>query len=167
MSVNPKTALTRGSDPSAAEGRLFLREEELDRAADLVLRAARRFFGAAEAALQAYDLGPAHYRALAAIRREEGLSVGALIEALGVRKQSLHRVLEELEKADLVARVRGDRDRRERRVMLTEAGREAERAASAALRERLAVVFRAAGVEAVSGARIVLSALADPVDKTP
>jgi DNA-binding MarR family transcriptional regulator len=142
------------------EGRLYLKEDELDRAVDLVFVAARRFWKVAEDALDAHDLGPAHYRALAAIRREEGLAVTDLQNRLGVRKQSLARVLNELEKAGLVQREPGKDDRRQRLLTLTEAGRDAEREASAVLRERLGQVFRAAGADAVAGARVILAALA-------
>ena len=146
--------------PASPEGRLYLKEEELDRAVDLVFAATRRFWRAAEGALAAHDLGPAHYRALAAIRRDEGLAVTDLQTRLGVRKQSLARVLSELEAARLIARAPGSRDRRQRLLALTDAGREAEREASAALRERLAYVFRMAGADAVVGARTIWSALA-------
>lgn len=143
-----------------ADARLYLKEDELDRAVDLVFAAARRFWRHAEAPLAAQDLGPAHYRALAAIRRQEGLPVSALQEQLGVRKQSLARVLSELERAGMIARAPGAADRRQRLLTLTPSGRDAERAASAALRERIAQVFRASGADAVAGARIVLAALA-------
>jgi DNA-binding MarR family transcriptional regulator len=138
-----------------------LREDELDRAVELVFRASREFWRSAAGPLDAHDLGPAHYRALAAVRRQEGLAVGALRELLGVRKQSLQRVLKELEDAGMVARERGVEDRRERRLVLSDKGRAAEQAASAALRERIAEVFRAAGGEAVAGAPVVLAALAE------
>lgn len=165
MPVNPKQTptqtLARPPEPIGLESRLYLREDELDRAAELVFRAARRFWRAAEGPLADLDLGPAHYRALAAIRREEGLTVKSLQTRLGVRKQSLQRVLNELEEAAMVARQPGVRDKRERLVTLTDIGREAERAASAALRDRLGQVFRLAGADAVAGARAVLAALAE------
>lgn len=149
------------SRPPSTEGRLYLKEEELDRAVDLVFAATRRFWRSAEEALASHDLGPAHYRALAAIRRDEGLAVSDLQARLGVRKQSLARVLGELEKEGLIRREPGREDRRQRLLTLTPEGRDAERDASAALRERLAQVFRAAGAEAVIGARAVLAALAE------
>ncbi|KAF0183732.1 MAG: MarR family transcriptional regulator [Hyphomonadaceae bacterium] len=167
MAVNPKHTLPRPAETPGLEGRLYLREDELDRAAELVFRAARQFWRAAEGPLADQELGPAHYRALAAVRREEGLSVKTLQIRLGVRKQSLQRVLNELEAAHMLARAPGQRDRRERLVTLTEAGREAERAASAALRERLAQVFRLAGADAVAGARAVLAALAETGEEGP
>jgi DNA-binding MarR family transcriptional regulator len=146
---------------SGADARLFLREEELDRAADLILASARAFFRAAEPALSRWSLGPAHYRALAAVRREPGIGVSGLIARLGVRKQSLARVLNELERAGLIVRRESAVDRRARLIDLTPEGVNAEREASAALRERLAQVFRATGAEAVMGARCVLGALAE------
>ncbi len=146
---------------TAAHARLYLKEEELDRAVDLVFLATREFWKSAESALDALELGPAHYRALAAIRRHEGLTVSALQDALDVRKQSLARVLAELDQAGLIARAPGAADKRQRLLSLTDAGRDAERAASAALRERLGRVFRLAGADAVAGARLVLSMLAE------
>lgn len=157
----PLKTIQPGAGP---EHRLYLREEELDQAVDLVFRAARRFWRAAEGPLADHDLGPAHYRALAAIRRDEGLSVSSLRERLGITKQSLARVLKELEGAALIARAPGVADKRERRLHLTEDGRHAERAASAALRERLGQIFRAAGAESVLGARTILAALAEDED---
>jgi DNA-binding MarR family transcriptional regulator len=161
MAVNPKPTPPRPPETPGLEGRLYLREDELDRAAELVFRAARQFWRAAAGPLADQELGPAHYRALAAIRRDEGLPVKTLQTRLGVRKQSLQRVLNELETSGMIARAPGQRDRRERLVTLTDAGREAERAASAALRERLGQVFRLAGADAVAGARAVLAALAE------
>jgi MarR family transcriptional regulator for hemolysin len=141
---------------------LYLREEELDQAVDLFFLASRRFWRVAEGALSARDLGPAHYRALAAIRRSEAPpTVSALRERLGVRKQSLARVLTGLERAGLIARVADTRDGRRRRLILTEAGQVAERDASAALRERLAQAFRSVGDSAVSGALALIAELAE------
>jgi DNA-binding MarR family transcriptional regulator len=137
----------------------------LDQAVELLLNATRRFFRTADQALGAHGLGPAHYRALAAIRRRRDITVGALGEELGVRKQSLARVLDELGKAGFIARKIAPNDRRQRRLALTEAGASAEAEASTALRERLGVVFRACGAEAVAGAREVLLALADETDQ--
>jgi DNA-binding MarR family transcriptional regulator len=154
-------ASVRAAAGVSPEHRLYLREEELDHAVDLLFVAARRFWRTAEGPLSRRGLGPAHYRALAAIRRSEGLSVSALREKLAVAKQSLARVLAELEGAGFVERTAGARDRRERLLRLTEAGRIAERETSAALRERLAHIFRKAGAEAVLGARVVLAALAE------
>lgn len=164
MAVNLRNIPPSDGDGPAHDARLYLREDELDRAVALLFRASRRFYEAASAPLAAHGLGDAHYRALAAIRRQEGLSVGALQTHLGVVKQSLARVLKELETAGLIARAPSSQDRRSRRLTLTEAGRDAERAVTAALRDKMAVVFRAAGSDAVMGARRILAALADETE---
>ena len=167
MPVNPKPNDQRPGAGADADARLYLREDELDRATELVFLAARRFWRAAEGPLAAADLGNAHYRALAAIRRAEPTPVKALLERLEVRKQSLARVLKDLETAGLIVRRAGVQDRRERLLMLTDSGREAERLATNALRARLAQVFRLTGAEGVAGARAVLQALAETQGNEP
>jgi DNA-binding MarR family transcriptional regulator len=161
VAVNLRNLMPNAAPAVGPEGRLYLVEDELDRSVALLFLAARRFYAAAEGPLAVHGLGDAHYRALATIRRNEGLSIGALMAELGVVKQSLARVLGELEAAGFIVRAPGLTDRRARRLLLTDAGREAERAVSAALRERISAVFRAAGADAVMGARTVLAALAD------
>jgi DNA-binding MarR family transcriptional regulator len=151
--------LPQSQSRADAEGRLYLRAAELDRASADLFAAARAFWRSAEAPLRTLGLGGAHYRAMSAIRRTPGLRVGQLQEALGVRKQSLARVLSELEAAELIAREPAASDRRARRLTLTDTGHAAEAQVSAALRERLSEVFRAAGAEAVAGARSVWAGL--------
>lgn len=166
MPVNHSPPPLDVSVPSSGGGgnRLYLREDELDRAIDLFGRAHRSLWQAAQERLNAHALGPAHLRALAGIRRlgeaGQGPSVGALQSHLGVRKQSLARVLDELESAGLMRRAPpAGGDRRQRLLALTSAGIEAEQAASAALRDRLAAAFRRVGPDAVAGARGLLAAL--------
>lgn len=169
--------LTRPTHASPnPEARLYLKEDELDRTIELLMAAARQFWTAAARPLAIHGLGPAHYRALAGIRRAEGQPISALQAKLGVRKQSLARVLDDLESKGLIRREPSPIDRRARRLALTEAGRLIETEISSALRERLGVIFRACGAEAVGGARDVLAMLAawrdaddpeDQEDQTP
>ena len=153
MTVN----LTRPPAPKS----LFT-EDELDRGVELIFAASRQFWRAAEGPLQARNLGPAHYRALAAIRRAEHLPVSALRNTLGVRKQSLARVLRDLQVAGFIERAPGEEDRRQRLIALTEAGRSAEAEASDALRAKLAQVYQDIGEEAVADVNDVLAILAEP-----
>lgn len=142
------------------EAKAQLKEEELDHAVELIFAAQRNFWRVAEAPLGQRGLGPAHYRALAAIRRAEGQPVTKLRMRLGVKKQSLARVLVDLHSAGFIERIPGMTDRRNRLLALTPAGRAAEREASAALRERVKEVFLEVGPEAVRGAAAVMMALA-------
>ena len=67
-------------------------------------------------------MGRAHHRALYFIGRHPDISVSELLSILGVTKQSLGRVLTELEGRALVETRIGDRDRRQRLLRLTDAG---------------------------------------------
>ncbi len=139
---------------------LFLREEQLRLAQDLLFFAYRDFTGAADQVLEELGLGRAHHRALHFIGRNPGLPVGELLAILRITKQSLARVLSALVERGLVTQASGRSDRRQRLLHLTDAGRALERRLFEAQRERLLAAFREAGGPAVEGFRRVLRAIA-------
>ena len=138
---------------------LFLRDEDLRQGLDLLFFAWRDLAADADAALEKEGLGRAHHRALYFIGRNPGLSVSDLMAVLGITKQSLGRVLKELTAKGLMQQAVGSEDRRERRLALTEAGQALEQALTAPQRALMANAYRAAGAEAVSGFRTVLTGL--------
>jgi DNA-binding MarR family transcriptional regulator len=138
---------------------LFLRDEDLRQGLDLLFFAWRDLAAEADAALENESLGRAHHRALYFIGRNPGLSVSDLMAILGITKQSLGRVLKELTAKGLLSQTVGSADRRERRLALTEAGQALEQALTAPQRALMANAYRAAGAEAVSGFRTVLTGL--------
>ncbi|WP_430984482.1 MarR family transcriptional regulator, partial [Escherichia coli] len=71
-------------------------------------------------------LGRAHHRALYFIARHPDLTVSALLGLLGITKQSLGRVLNELVERNLVETRVGERDRRQRLLRLSQAGKDLE-----------------------------------------
>ena len=77
-------------------------------------------------------------------------------------KQSLNRVLRTLIDDGLVLNAVGTKDKRERHLSLTDAGRELEQALSNAQRDRMRTAYRQAGAEAVYGFCTVLEAMMDP-----
>lgn len=114
-----------------------------------------------DAILQAHALGRAHHRALYFIARKPGLTVGELIALLGVTKQSLGRTLGELEKRGVIARERGQRDRRQMLLRLTASGKELESELFAAFREAMITAYSEVGPHAVTGFWTVLEKLLD------
>ena len=72
---------------------LFLREEQMRLAQDMMFFAYRDFTGAADVILDELGLGRAHHRALHFIGRTPGMTVGDLLAILRITKQSLARVL--------------------------------------------------------------------------
>jgi DNA-binding MarR family transcriptional regulator len=135
---------------------LFLREEEIRTAQDMLFFALRDLNAAPDDLLSEFDFGRAHHRCLHWIARRPGLKVGELLAILGITKQSLTRVLGPLIRQGFVAQVPGQQDRRQRLLTLTEKGAALERRVFETQRERLSVAYREAGAGAVEGFKRVL-----------
>lgn len=159
------TALRSPADPAPAPAPganlLFLREEEIRLAQDLLFFAYRDFTDAADVILENRGLGRAHHRALHFIGRNPGINVSDLLGILRITKQSLARVLSTLIAQGLVAQSPGSADRRHRLLTLTKTGEELERQLFDAQRKRLGAAYREAGATAVEGFRRVMRAIMD------
>lgn len=155
-------AVLRPAEIPAGTDQLFLREEQMRQAQDLLFFAYRDFTAAADALLEEMGLGRAHHRALHFIGRQPGIAVGDLLGILRITKQSLARVLTTLIARGLVAQAPGRDDRRQRLLSLTDAGRALERRLFEAQRQRLAAAYLEAGGPAVDGFRRVMRAIMDP-----
>jgi DNA-binding MarR family transcriptional regulator len=138
---------------------LFLREEQMRQAQDIMFLAWRDFAGSVDPVLEARGLGRAHHRALHFINRNPGLTVTELLGLLNVTKQSLSRVLGALVDQQLITQSPGRSDRRQRLLTLTDTGVELERALFERQRERLIAAYREAGATAVEGFRHVMRGL--------
>lgn len=162
--TQPYLTSKRETLPSAAHaapgtGLLFLREDELRIAQDLLFFALRDLNGPPDAILAGFDFGRAHHRCLHWISRRPGLKVGELLSILGITKQSLTRVLGPLIQEGYVEQVPGAKDRRQRLLSLTEKGAALERRLFEAQRERLLSAYREAGGSAVEGFKRVMLGL--------
>ncbi len=156
------TASPRPADPTqAGAGLLFLREEEIRLAQDLMFFAYRDFTNAADVILDELDLGRAHHRALHFIGRNPGITVSDLLALLRITKQSLARVLSELVARGYVSQTQGRTDRRQRLLALTPPGMALERRLFERQRDRLAGAYRQAGGGAVDGFRRVMREIMD------
>ncbi len=140
---------------------LFLREEQIRLAQDLLFFAYRDFTGAADVILGELGLGRAHHRALHFIGRSPGMTVGELLGILRITKQSLARVLTALMTEGYVQQLPGRQDRRQRLLSLTESGQALERRLFEQQREVLALAYRDAGGTAVEGFRRVMRGIMD------
>ena len=148
--------------PAAGRSLLFLREEELRLAQDLLFFGYRDFTAGADAILAELGLGRAHHRVLHFVGRRPGISVGELLGILGVTKQSLGRVLTPLVEGGLVHASEGRSDRRQRLLSLTPQGAALERQLFERQRERVVRAYREAGPAAVEGFRRVMRGLMGP-----
>ena len=151
----------RTGAPQAGAALLFLREEQMRLAQDLMFFAYRDFTNAADVILQELGLGRAHHRALHFIGRNPGMTVGDLLGILRITKQSLARVLNELMEKNYVAQAPGRQDRRQRLLTLTPEGTALERRLFEQQRERMGAAYREAGGAAVEGFGRVMRAVMD------
>ena len=141
---------------TAGAGLLFLREEEIRLAQDLMFFAYRDFTAAGDSVLASLNLGRAHHRALHFIGRNPGIAVTELLTILGITKQSLARVLTALVERGYVIQTPGRADRRQRLLALTSQGEALERQVFDRQRELLTAAFREMGAPSVEGFRRIL-----------
>ncbi len=145
--------------PGAGSNLLFLREEEMRQAQDLLFFAYRDFTNAADVVLEELGFGRAHHRVLHFVGRSPGITVSDLLGILRITKQSLSRVLGQLMQQGFIIQKPGKSDRRQRLLELTEKGTELERQLSETQRQRIAKAYREAGAQAVEGFRKVMTGI--------
>ncbi|RUN78260.1 MarR family transcriptional regulator [Sphingomonas sp. TF3] len=143
----------------ASASPLFLREPEIRRGMELMYFAQSTLARSTEERLSALGLGRAHHRALYFIARHPDLTVSALLGLLGITKQSLGRVLNELVERNLVETRVGERDRRQRLLRLSQAGKDLEGDLFECVRQVWAQAYASAGQNAVSGFWAVLEGI--------
>ncbi|BDG74503.1 MarR family winged helix-turn-helix transcriptional regulator [Roseomonas fluvialis] len=143
----------------AGRNLLFLREEELRLAQDLLFFGYRDFTAGADEILAGMNMGRAHHRVLHFVGRRPGITVGDLLGILAITKQSLGRVLTPLIEDGYVVQAPGRADRRQRLLTLTDKGAALERRLFDRQRETLMRAYREAGPAAVEGFRRVMRGL--------
>jgi len=141
---------------------LFLREEDLREAIEMLYFAYRDFTGEADAMLSKHGFGRAHHRVIYFVGRHPMISVSDLLTILKITKQSLSRVLSQLVRDGFIVQHRGTSDGRQRLLELTDKGRAIEHQVTKAQRQRIASAYRQAGGDAVQGFRAVLIGIMDP-----
>lgn len=149
------------TDVKSSANPLFLREEELRQGIELMFFAYRDFTSDPDEILKRFKFGRAHHRVIHFVGRNPGITVAELLNILRITKQSLSRVLSTLVEQGYIEQRQGTRDRRQRLLTLTEAGRTLEAQLSRPQQARVARAYREAGAEAVAGYRKVLLGLID------
>ncbi|GGE02112.1 MarR family transcriptional regulator [Polymorphobacter glacialis] len=163
MTVPNPTTASRPLPPTASP--LFLREDEIRRGIELLYFGYSSMIRGADAILDREGFGRAHHRALYFIARRPGLPVGDLLRLLAITKQSLGRVLTELQSRSLVEQAIGTTDRRQRLLRLTPAGTALEASLFAELETGMASAYGEAGQSAVTGFWSVLIGLIPAQDR--
>ncbi len=144
---------------SVGDGRLYLRDQDLNEGAALIRAAARKLAQLTEAVGTAANISSPEMDILQEIHDLGAMDVGDLRMRLAAPKQSLARNLNQLEGRGMLTRETDPRDRRRRLVTLTPAGATFAREATEHRRQVLRQAFLSAGPEAVTGARRMLADL--------
>jgi DNA-binding MarR family transcriptional regulator len=159
MSVNVIEPKGARSLSNLAPNPLFLRDEELTRGIELLDAAYRSLIAEPDRQLASRGLGRNHRWLLYLVGRRPGTTMVELLSRTQLSKQTMSRLLNELIAKGLIGRRANARDRRQRLLELTDAGRELEQVLNGRLRRRLARAYRGAGADAVAGHHQVLLGL--------
>jgi DNA-binding MarR family transcriptional regulator len=114
---------------------------------ELFFFAYRDFVGDPDRILADYGFGRAHHRVLHFVQRRPGLTIAELLDILQITKQSLNRVLKELVETGFVEQRPGTRDKRQRKLHATAAGRELAVRLAELQARRIGRALEAAGPE--------------------
>lgn len=144
---------------------LFLRDEDLREAIELLFFAYRDFTGEADNILESYGFGRAHHRVIYFVGANTGISVGELLGILKITKQSLSRVLSQLMEEGFISQETDAKDRRKRRLYLTDKGTALEKKLTDQQSQMIAAAYSRSGAEAVSGFRTVLRGIINEDDR--
>lgn len=156
IEVNRSVRNTRPMD-----GRLFLRDEELDAGVALILFAQKQLNRAVSQAAFQSGVSRGEAELLIAIRTKPGLTVTKMRERLAMTVPTFARVLGQIDKKALVEKHRSDRDARARLLYLNEDGLALTAPLVEAVRQALRIAYRDAGADQVAGMRAVLTSLVD------
>lgn len=105
---------------------------------ELLFFAYRDFVSDPDAILAKIGMGRAHHRVVYFVSRQPGMMVTDLLDTLQITKQSLARVLKQLIESGYIRQMAGAKDRRQRRLYPTLAGRELALALSEPQSRRIA-----------------------------
>lgn len=138
------------------------REARLRDAIELFYFAYRAFTAEPDRIVAEQGLGRAHHRILYFVGRHPDITVNGLLEVLAVSKQALNGPLRILVDGKWIAVRQDERDRRYRRLRLTDRGVKLESRLTGAQMSHLASVFARSGNVAEREWTAVMRAIQDP-----
>jgi len=134
---------------------------DLDAALELMYYGWRGMTLSADQYLATLGLSRPHHRILYVVARQPDVSIGALIEILGISKQALNRPLSLLLERKMLTSKRSPEQHRSKLLRLTEAGKRTEQRASGYERAVLRAAFDRVGTPGAEAWMAVMGAIAD------
>ena len=149
--------------PAGAYHAALAKIHELDDALELMYFGWRGMTLAADNYLATLGLSRSHHRILYVIARRPGISVGALIEVIGVSKQAMNKPLSLLLERKFVTSERSAEQHRSKLLRLTEEGRRVEHRASSHERRMMKQAFDRVGASGADAWKKVMQTIAENV----
>lgn len=143
---------------------LFLRKQELRKSIELLFFAYRDFTNEADIILSEIGLGRAHHRVIYFVGRKPGMTVSELLSILKITKQSLSRVLSHLVEEGYIVQNQGEKDKRQRLLLLTSKGTELENRLTDVQCKRFAKAYSDQNADTVKGFQDILARLINEDD---
>lgn len=134
---------------------------DLDAALELMYYGWRGMTLAADEYLATLELSRPHHRILYVVARRPDISIGTLIEVLGISKQALNRPLNLLLQRELLTSKRSPEQHRSKLLRLTQEGQRIEQRASGYERKVLREAFDRVGQPSAAAWMAVMEAIAD------
>jgi DNA-binding MarR family transcriptional regulator len=132
---------------------------------ELIFFAYRDFVGEPDRLLARYGFGRAHHRVLHFVNRKPGLTIAALLDILGITKQSLARVLKDLVRSGFISQQSGREDRRQRLLRVTDKGLELAEELAARQSARIGAALAGLGPDSRAAVQAFLTGLIDPAQR--
>jgi len=128
---------------------LYLKDDQIKDFIEQIFYAYRETYSDPKKILKKYSFGTAHHRAIHLIERHEGLTVSDLLNKLKITKQSLNRVLKDLNNNNTITIKRGEADSRLRHIFLNENGKKLSNEIFIQQKKRIYQALRTSNSESV------------------
>lgn len=141
------------------------RGDEIRQDIELMFFAYRAFTRDVDSELEKIGLGRAHHRVLHFVHSRPYIIVGDLLAILDVSKQSLNRVMRDLQEREFITTVVDQEDKRRRRLKLTPKGARFADTLTKLQRERFVRGYRSMTPDVVNAWRRVLESMLDEEER--
>ena len=142
-----------------ADPRLFLRDEELDRALNLLLNTNFVLSETSMLAQTKSGLDRNSFTLLLLLRSTPRIGVTDARKILGLTQPTFARLMAKLEKNSLISKISGKKNGRKRLLSLSKQGEAVIAPATKAMRDAIRRAWRSVGPETVAGSMTALEAL--------
>ena len=102
---------------------LYLKDEQLKNLIEKLFVSYRETFSDPKKVLNKYSIGLAHHKVIHLLSMYQGISISELLKKLKITKQSLNRVLKDLNKLEIITFRKNEQDTRVKHIFLNEKGK--------------------------------------------